>query len=80
MPGPRYPGGGTARFGLSSIADTGFATGGLNLYRSQGVMLRGERGSADRPTIEYQLGVVEPEVSIVYRYVLAASILILWCK
>lgn len=55
-PGPRYPGGGTARFGLSSIADTGFATGGLNLFRSQGLMLRGQKGSADRPTIEYQLG------------------------
>jgi hypothetical protein len=56
-PGPRYPGGGTARFGLSSSApDTGFSTGGLHLYRSQGIQLRGQKGSADRPTFEYQLG------------------------
>jgi hypothetical protein len=56
-PGPRYPGGGTARFGLSSSApETRFSTGGLQLYRSQGLQLRGQRGSADRPTFEYQLG------------------------
>ena len=30
--------------------------------------------------IEYQLGVVEPEVSIVYRYALASIILFFWCK
>lgn len=30
--------------------------------------------------IEYQLGVVEPEVSIFYRYVLASALLFLWCK
>lgn len=30
--------------------------------------------------IEFQLGVVEPEVSIVYRYVLAAITLVLWSK
>ncbi len=30
--------------------------------------------------IEYQLGVVAPEVSIVYRYVIAAGILLIWCK
>lgn len=30
--------------------------------------------------IEFQLGVVEPEVSIVYRYALAALVLFLWCK
>ena len=30
--------------------------------------------------IEYQLGVVEPEVSIVYRYALAAAVLFIWCK
>ncbi len=29
--------------------------------------------------IEYQLGVVEPEVSIVYRYLIAASVLFLYC-
>jgi hypothetical protein len=56
-PGPRYPGGGTARFGLSTFALTGFATGGLNLYRSTGLQLQGRRGSADKATFEYQLGV-----------------------
>jgi hypothetical protein len=57
-PGPRYPGGGTNRFGLSSSSfTTGFATGGLNLYRSQGVQLRGHRGSPVTPTFEYQLGI-----------------------
>jgi drug/metabolite transporter (DMT)-like permease len=30
--------------------------------------------------IEYQLGVVEPEVSIVYRYVIASMVLFIWCK
>ncbi len=30
--------------------------------------------------IEYQLGVVEPEVSIVYRYVAASLILFIYCK
>ncbi len=29
--------------------------------------------------IEYQLGVVPPEVSVFYRYVLAAAILFIWC-
>jgi hypothetical protein len=57
QPGPRFPGGGTARFGLSSIAPTGFATGGLNLYRSQGLQLQGLRGSSDTRTFEYQVGV-----------------------
>jgi hypothetical protein len=57
QPGPRYPGGGTERFGLTWAADTGYATGGLNLYRSQGVQLRGQRGSTTTPTFEYQLGV-----------------------
>jgi len=56
-PGPRYPGGGTNRFGLSSSTySTGFATGGLNLYRSQGVQLQGKKGSATTSTFEYQLG------------------------
>ncbi len=54
--GPTYPGGGTAEFGLSSIAPTGFPTGGMGLYRSQGVQLGGRRGAADRATFEYQLG------------------------
>lgn len=30
--------------------------------------------------IEYQLGVVAPEVSVVYRYILATSVLFIWCK
>ena len=30
--------------------------------------------------IEFQLGVVEPEVSVVYRYILASSVLFIWCK
>lgn len=30
--------------------------------------------------IEFQLGVVEPEVSIVYRFLLSAGILFSWCK
>jgi Phosphate-selective porin O and P len=56
-PGPKYPGGGTNRFGLSSSSyGTGFATGGLNLYRSQGIQLRGKKGSDTTSTFEYQLG------------------------
>ncbi len=55
-PGPRYPGGGTERFALSWLADSGFATGGLVLYRSQGIQLRGHRGTASTPTFEYQAG------------------------
>jgi len=55
--GPRYPGGGTERFGLSWLAYTGFATGGLTLYRSQGLQLRGHKGSGTTPTVEYQVGI-----------------------
>jgi hypothetical protein len=54
--GPRYPGGGTERFALSWYAYTGFATGGMTLYRSQGVQLRGHKGSDATPTLEYQVG------------------------
>ena len=54
--GPRYPGGGTERFGLSWYAVTGFATGGMTLYRSQGVQLRGQKGSDTTSTFEYQVG------------------------
>jgi len=54
--GPRYPGGSTERFGLSWYAFTGFATGGMTLYRSQGVQLRGQKGSDTTPTFEYQVG------------------------
>jgi hypothetical protein len=55
--GPRYPGGGTTRFALSWFAYTGFAAGGMTLYRSNGVQLRGHNGSDSTPTFEYQLGV-----------------------
>jgi len=55
--GPRYPGGGTERFGLSWYAYTGFATGGMTLYRSQGIQLRGHKGSDSTSTFEYQVGV-----------------------
>lgn len=56
--GPRYPGGGTARFGLYwQSSETGFATGGMNLYRSQGVQLSGQRGSPTSATFEYQVGI-----------------------
>lgn len=56
--GPVYPGGGTARFGLYwESLETGFATGGMNLYRSQGVQLDGNRGSPDSATFEYQVGI-----------------------
>jgi hypothetical protein len=54
--GPRYPGGGTERFGLSWYAYTGFATGGMTLYRSQGIQLRGHKGSDSTSTLEYQVG------------------------
>jgi hypothetical protein len=54
--GPRYPGGGTERFALSWYAYNGFATGGMTLYRSQGVQLRGHKGSDTSPTVEYQAG------------------------
>ena len=54
--GPRYPGGGNERFGLSWHAFTGYATGGMTLYRSQGVQLRGHKGSDLTPTFEYQFG------------------------
>ena len=30
--------------------------------------------------IEFQLGVVQPEVSIVYRFLLASILLLIWCK
>jgi hypothetical protein len=54
--GPRYPGGGTERFGLSWYGFTGYATGGMTLYRSQGVQLRGHKGTESTPTFEYQVG------------------------
>jgi hypothetical protein len=54
--GPRYPGGGTERFGLSWHSFTGYATGGMTLYRSQGVQLRGHKGTDTSSTFEYQVG------------------------
>jgi hypothetical protein len=55
--GPVYPGGGTWFFRLNARAATGFATGGLTLYRSQGVQVAGLQGSNTTPTFEYQVGV-----------------------
>ena len=55
--GATYPGGGTAPFNMNSEAESGFSTGGLTLYRSQGVQLRGMKGGIDEPTWEYQVGV-----------------------
>lgn len=55
--GSEYPGGGTARFGLSWKAETGFAVGGLTPYRSLGIQLRGHKGSPTTSTVEYQLGI-----------------------
>jgi len=56
--GSVFPGGGTARFSLHSEAEeTGFATGGLCLYRSQGLQIEGRKGRGDVPTFEYQVGV-----------------------
>lgn len=47
-----YPGGGTAGFGLNAEnSNTGFPTGGMTLYRSQGIQLSGNNGK-----FEYQLG------------------------
>ena len=56
MQGPRYPGGGTERFGLSWHGFTGYATGGMTLYRSQGIQLRGHKGTDSSSTLEYQVG------------------------
>ncbi len=55
--GSEYPGGGTARFGLSWKAETGFSVGGLTPYRSLGIQLRGHKGSPTTSTVEYQLGI-----------------------
>jgi hypothetical protein len=55
--GPIYPGGGTWFFALNAEALTGFATGGMDLHRSQGVQLRGLNGSETTPTFEYQVGI-----------------------
>ncbi|NJN64710.1 MAG: hypothetical protein HC882_07410 [Acidobacteria bacterium] len=49
----KYPGGGTASFPLNGEdANTGFQTGGMTLFRSQGVQLSGQNEH-----FEYQLGV-----------------------
>jgi len=54
----RWPGGGTGSFGLSSYnSNTGFPTGGVHLYRSQGVSVSGLREVEDGPAFEYQVGV-----------------------
>ncbi len=51
-----YPGGGTARFASHGLAETGFATGGLGLNRSQGVQVEGLKGGDRVATFEYQVG------------------------
>jgi len=55
----RYPGGGTGRFDVpTQNLDTGFHTGGMTLYRSQGAQLQGFRAPGpDSPAFEYQLGI-----------------------
>lgn len=54
----KYPGGGTEGFALSSQdANTGFPTGGLCLFRSQGISASGKLGGDDAMTFEYQAGV-----------------------
>jgi len=73
--GPRFPGGGSERFGLSWYAYTGFATGGMTLYRSQGVQLRGHRGSDSTPTFEYQFGVYQSTgAGLIQRHAFADQI------
>ncbi len=54
--GPQYPGGGTALFRMNWAAENGFATGGMTLYRSQGIQVRGQSASTDESNIEYQVG------------------------
>jgi hypothetical protein len=55
--GSRWPGGGTEGFNVSTLdASTGFPTGGLILFRSQGLQLSGKSGDKGR-VFEYQAGV-----------------------
>jgi hypothetical protein len=62
---PIYPGGGTARFGLTWIVpETGFATGGMTLYRSQGIQLRGRRDLPNTTSWEYQVGLWQGRSSV----------------
>jgi hypothetical protein len=52
----RWPGGGTESFNVSTDdASTGFPTGGLILFRSQGIQLSGRNGDKGR-VFEYQAG------------------------
>lgn len=54
----KYPGGGNEGFPLSGEdANTGFPTGGLCLFRSQGVSATGMKGGDDEPTFQYEAGI-----------------------
>lgn len=54
----KYPGGGTGNFALSAEnANTGFPTGGMCLFRSQGISATGMKGGPDSPTFQYEAGV-----------------------
>lgn len=53
-----WPGGGTAPFLLSTENQyTGFPTGGLSLFRSQGVMISGRKGLGGDATVTWETGV-----------------------
>ncbi len=54
----KWPGGGTGGFGLVSFnSNTGFPTGGVHIYRSQGISLSGLREVEGGSAFEYQIGV-----------------------
>ncbi|MEW6337583.1 MAG: porin, partial [Acidobacteriota bacterium] len=53
----KWPGSNSG-FPLSTTnANTGFPTGGMALFRSQGISINGLKGGKDKPTFEYQVGV-----------------------
>ncbi|MFZ5788853.1 MAG: porin, partial [Acidobacteriota bacterium] len=53
----KWPGSNTSLALSATNANTGFPTGGLALFRSQGVTINGLKGGKDAPTFEYQVGV-----------------------
>ncbi len=55
--GPRYPGGGTERFGLSWYAYTGFRDRRDDPLPVPGGAAQGQKGSDSTPTFEYQVGI-----------------------
>jgi len=56
--GSIWPGGGTAPLPLSGEhANTGFPTGGLSLFRSQGVLLSGHKPLGEKPVVVWETGV-----------------------